>query len=81
MKYRCTQPFIAFGKAPEVGDIVELTEEQAAAIREASLVAPYEIKVLPKPENKAVKKPSGLSRPGRASTKKTAKRSRRTAKK
>jgi hypothetical protein len=81
MKYRVTQPFIAFGKAPEAGDIVDLTEEQAAAISEAALVAPYEIKILPKPENKAVKKPLGSSRPVQASPKKTAKRSKKTAKK
>jgi hypothetical protein len=81
MKFRVTQPFLAFGKAPEVGDIVELTEEQAAAISEAALIAPYEIKILPKPENKSVKKQSGLSRPAQASTKKTAKRSKKAAKK
>ena len=81
MKYRVTQPFLAFGKAPEVGDIVELTEEQAAAISEAALVAPYEIKVLPKPENKAVKKQSRSAPVDRVLRKKTAKKQKKTARK
>lgn len=74
MKFRTTQPFIAFGKAPEVGDIVELTEEQAAALREVDAIAEYEVKVQPKPENKAVKKPLRSARQGRASRRKTAKK-------
>lgn len=81
MKYRVTQPFIAFGKAPEVGDIVELTEAQAIALREAAAVSPYEIKVMPKPENKAAKKPSGLSQAAPLSPKKTARRLKRIVKK
>jgi len=81
MKYRVTQPFIAFGMTPDVGDIIELTDEQATALREAATVAPYEIKVLPKPENKSLKKPLGLSRPAPRSRAKTAKRSKKTAKK
>ena len=82
MKDRCTQPFIAFGKTPEVGEIVELTTEQAEALREMDSIAPYEVKVeRPVKETKAKKKPLALQRAGRALRKKTAKRSRKTAKK
>ena len=81
MKFKVTQPFIAFGMTPDVGDIVDLTEEQATALREAATVAPYEIKVMPKPENKAVKKPSRSAPAGRVLRKKTAKRQKKTAKK
>ena len=77
MKYRVTQPFIAFGKAPQPGEIVELTEEQAALLAENDCEAPYEMKVIPPPENKRKKKPTrSASAPlARASRKKTAKRS------
>jgi len=81
MKYRTTQPFIAFGKTPEVGDVVELTESQAAAIRDMDVVVPYETRVRTLPENKALKKPSGLSRQARHVTKKTRRRCKKTAKK
>jgi len=81
MKYRALKPFLAFGKAPQMGELVDLTAEQAQALRDEELVAPYEIKVKPKPENKAAKKPSGLSQAAPASRKKTAKRSKRIAKK
>ena len=81
MKFRCTQPFIAFGKVAEVGDVVELTEEQAAALREVASVAPYEIKIMPTPENKSVKKALGSSRPARPTRKRCAKSSRKTAEK
>ena len=81
MKYRVTQPFLAFGKAPEVGDIVELTEEQAAALREVASIAPYEIKIKPLPENKSKKKRLGSAPVARQSRKKTARRSKRTVKK
>ena len=81
MKYRCTQPFIAFGKTPEAGDVVELTDEQAKLLDGMNNIAPYEIKIKPPPENKSSKKPSGSSRPARVLKKKTAKRSKKTAKK
>lgn len=81
MKYLCTQPFIAFGKTPAAGDIVELTEEQAKLLEGMDNIAPYEVKIQPKPENKSVKKQSGSSRPARVSKKKTAKRSKKTVKK
>lgn len=82
MKYRALQPFIAFGKTPEVGEIVELTTDQAEALRELDLIAPYEVKVeRPVKEIKAKKKQSRSARPGRASRKKTAKKSGKTAKK
>ena len=81
MKFRVTQPFIAFGKAPQAGDVVELTEEQAEALAGMDNISPYEIKVMPKPENKMVKKPLGSAPVARQSRKKTAKRSKRTAKK
>ena len=74
MKYRVTQPFLAFGKAPEAGDVVELTPEQAAALSEMDNITPYEIKVLPPVENKSVKKPLRSARQGRASRKKIAKK-------
>ena len=81
MKYRTTQPFIAFGKTAEAGDIVELTPEQAFALQGNDCIAEYETKVMPAPENKSKKKPSVSSRPARASRKKTAKRSKKSAKK
>ena len=81
MKYRTTQPFLAFGKAPQPGEIVELTPEQAEALKEADCIAEYETKVMAKPENKAKKKPSASSRPARVARKKTAKRSKKSQKK
>ena len=83
MKYRCTQPFIAFGKTPEVGEIVELTTEQAEALRGMDNIAPYEVKI-ERPVNRTPKKKlkqSASARPARHSQKKTAKRSKKTAKK
>jgi len=73
MKYRVTQPFIAFGKVAEPGQIVELTPEQATALNESDCISEYETKVMPPPENKAKKKQSALSRPARASRAKTPK--------
>ena len=81
MKFKCTRPFIAFGKNPKVGEIVELTDGQAAALCEVAMVAPYEIKILPLPENKLSKKQSESVPVARRSRGKTAKRSRKTAKK
>jgi len=81
MKYRVTQPFIAFGKTPEAGDVVELTGEQAALLDGMDNITPYEIKIKSKPENKAQKKPLRSARQGRVLPKKTAKRSKKTAKK
>ena len=83
MKYRVTQPFLAFGKAPEAGEVVELTEEQAALLANNDCITPYETKVQPLPDNKAKKKPtpSASVRPARVSKKKTAKRSKKSAKK
>ena len=80
MKFRVTQPFIAFGMTTEPGQVVELTEEQAAALTEMDSVAPYETKVKPKPENKAGKG-SGSSRPARQRKKATRKSSKKSAKK
>jgi len=79
MKYRVTQPFIAFGKTPEAGDVVELTTEQAESLAGMDNIAPYEIKMKPAPENKTVKKQLGSVRPAPASRKKTAKLSKKTA--
>lgn len=81
MKFRCTQPFLAFGKAPEAGDVVELTDEQAELLAGMDNITPYEIKVQPTPENKSIKKQSGSAPVAPHSQKKTAKRSRKTAKK
>jgi len=75
MKYRVTQPFIAFGKTPQPGEIVELTPEQAALLAGNDCVVEYEVKVMPPPENKAKKKPLASSRPAPRPRKKTAKRS------
>ena len=75
MKYRTTQPFIAFGKVCEPGDVVELTEEQAVILSDMESVAPYETKVMPKPENKSVGKSLGSSRPARPQQKPTRKSS------
>ena len=82
MKYRVTQPFIAFGKTPQPGEVVELTEEQAALLAGNDCVTPYETKVMPPPENKDAKKKSSASvRPARVSRKKTASKSARLQKK
>ena len=81
MKFRVTQPFIAFGKTPEAGDVVELTEEQAELLAPHDCVVPYEVKVMPPPENKSQGKSSGSSRRARAPKKKTRKSSAKSAKK
>ena len=57
MKYRVTQPFIAFGKTPQPGEIVELTPEQADLLAGNDCITEYETKVQPLPENKSKKKP------------------------
>ena len=80
MKYRATKAFIAFGKTPEVGEIVELTTEQAEALRGLDAVAPYEVKIQ-RPPKHTKKKQSASAPPVRASKKKTSKRSKKTAKK
>lgn len=79
MKFRVTQPFIAFGKTTEPGDVVELTDEQAEVLTDMDSVAPYEVKVNPPPENK--KKPSASSRAARAPRKKTPRKSKKSVKK
>ena len=79
MKYRVTQPFIAFGKTPEAGDVVELTDEQAELLAGMDNISPYEIKVQPPLENKTKKKPLRSVRQDRVSRKKTAKKSRKAA--
>ena len=56
MRYRTTQPFIAFGKCCEPGDVVELNEEQAKTLADMDSITDYETKVMPLPENKSVKK-------------------------
>jgi len=71
MKYRVTQPFCAFGKVAEPGQVVELTPEQAIALNESDCIAEYEMKVQAPPENKAAKKSSAVSRRGQAAPKKT----------
>lgn len=73
MKYRVTQPFCAFGKVAEPGQVVELTPEQAIALNESDCIAEYEMKVQAPPENKTAKKSSAVSRPGRAPRKRTPK--------
>lgn len=77
MKFRVSKPFIAFGMAPESGEIINLNAEQAQALLEARVVAPYEVKVKPPMENKRDPKQSGSSQPAHRSRKKTAKRSKR----
>lgn len=74
MKYRATQPFVAFGKTPEPGDVVELTEEQAEVLAQVDCIAPYEVKIQPPLENKEAKKPLGLSHPAPARRKRMLKR-------
>lgn len=78
MKYRVLKHFLAFGKAPQRGELVDLTAEQAAALDKEGLIAPYEIKVLPVPENKSDPKSSGSLPAAPVSTRKIAKRSGRT---
>jgi hypothetical protein len=56
MKFKCTRPFIAFGITAKIGDMVELTDGQAAAIQEVARIAPYELKILPTIENKTAPK-------------------------
>mgnify|MGYP001822725490 CR=1 FL=1 len=73
MKFRTTQPFIGFGKVAEVGDIVELTEDQAEALNDN--VAEYEIKVnRPVKERKTAKKSLPSARQARALRRKTARK-------
>ena len=80
MKYRALNHFLAFGKAPERGEYVDLTEEQAAVLDREGLIAPYEIKVQPVPENKSGKKKQSESAPAvPVLTKPTARRYGRTA--
>lgn len=79
MKYRVTQPFCAFGKVAEPGQVVELTPEQAIALNESDCIAEYETKVQAPPENKAVKKSSAVSRPAPVARKKTRKSSKKSA--
>ena len=81
MKYRVTQPFIAFGMTPQPHDIIELTPEQAKLLADNDCVVEYELKVKPLPENKAKKKPSPSSRRGRRPAKKTQRKSKATPKK
>ena len=81
MEYRILKPVIAFGMTPSVGEIVELTTEQADALAEVEAIAPYKVKVERPVKDRKKKKPSGSARPVRASTKKTVKRSKPTAKK
>ena len=78
MKYRVTQPFCAFGKVADPGQIVELTPEQAIALNESDCIADYETKVQAPPENKAVKKSSAVLRPVPAPRKKMQKRSKKS---
>ena len=78
-KYRTLRPFIAFGKAPEVGELIELTTEQAASLANESLIAPYEVKIEKPPRRAPKKKPSAASQAGRRRTKKTPKRSKKSA--
>jgi hypothetical protein len=75
MKYRVTQPFIAFGMTVDPGQVVELTEEQAVVLSDMDNVVPYETKVLPPPENKAKKKPLASSQAVPVARKKTRKKS------
>ena len=81
MKYRVTQPFIAFGKTPQPGEIVELTQEQAALLAENDCIADYETKVMPPPQNKAKKKPLRASQAAPVARKKTRKKSAKSVKK
>ena len=80
MKYTVTQSFLAFGKCGEPGQTVELTEEQADVLVQMQSVAPYETKVMPPPENKAVKKKPLASLPVvPAQPRKTRKNSKKSA--
>ena len=79
MKYRTIQSWIAFGKTAEPGDVVELTDEQAAALNESDCITAYEVKVQKPPEHKAKKKSSAVSRPARAPAKKTRRKSKKSA--
>ncbi len=81
MKYRVTQPFIAFGKTTEPGDVVELTEEQAAALTDMDSIAPYEIKIQPPVDNKQKKKRLQSSRPAPVARKKIRRKSAKSVKK
>ena len=81
MKYRALKPFIAFGKTPDVGEIVRLTSEQADALAEIDAIAPYQVKVERPVKERKKKKPSQSVHPVRASRKKTVKKQKRTAKK
>jgi len=79
MKYRVTRPFLAFGKAPEVGELVELTPEQVVALLADDVIAPYEVKIEKVPERTPKKKRSGLSPVGLVAPKRTRKLSKKSA--
>ena len=79
MKYRALKPFLAFGKAPLLGEIIDLTIDQAMALSAEQLIAPYEVKVQAAPENKAAKKSSESLPVDQVLPATTAKRSKRTA--
>lgn len=78
MKVTFTGKVIAWGKTYRPGQVAEVTQAQAAHLREAGVIAPYETKVLPVPEKKTPKR-SVASRPARASRKKTAKKRKKKA--
>lgn len=75
-KYRALKPWIAFGKCPQPGEIVWLTDDQADALRAEGGVEPYEVKVEPpvkKPEQAVEQKvePPSASQPAPVSRKRT----------
>ena len=77
-------PFTGYGyNMPNVGEVINPSTEIAAVLVEMGVAEPYETKMMhpPKEVKKRSKKQSGSARVAQASTRKTAKRSKKTAKK
>lgn len=55
-QYKVTRPFLAFAKEGQPGEIVWLTDEQAAVLLQADAVQSYEVKV-----QAPIKKKPGLA--------------------
>ena len=84
MKYKVTTPFQGYGyNWPNEGALITPSEETAAVLVEMGVAEPYETRMMhpPKEVKKRSKKESASAPVARVSRKKTAKRSKKTAKK
>ena len=82
MKYKVTAPFQGYGyNWPNEGALITPSEETAAVLVEMGVAEPYETRMMhaPKEVKKRSKKESASAPAVRAKTRKTAKRSKKTA--